>query len=220
MFSFQSRSEHARRNRLLAPAYSKSSICAPRAQSITRAKVQSLFHFLRSQTDDNLNEHVTQTLIPRNIFRALAVHIITAFALSETLGTNCLCRLRPGPNTMQSIGLDEFSLWNQDERDDFSFFESQPECRLFLKFPAPRAEAAHWMMERHISRLVERYDKELSDGLTTSEVKGPSQIGPYYCLSQSKTLFLRERLDRRQRASEILDHIGTFSFPCDLIILY
>ena len=209
MFSFQNRTEHTKRKRLIAPAYSKSSMCAPRVQGIIRKRVQKLVCFLDSQTASVSEDHRSDILIPRNIFRAMAVDIITAFALSESASTDFLDRLRNGPNTMREIGMDDFALWNQDERDECFFFESQPEFKPFLSFFAPEAQSMHARMEVNIARLIQIHKEEFSQSAAGGgKVTAPGEQGPYSRLFRGKNPLSGESLGWHERASEILDHIG------------
>ena len=209
MFCFQHRAIHTARKRVVAPAYSKSSMCAPRVQRIVRDNVSKLVNFLEHQVRTGSNGHQSGSLMARNVFRALAVDVITAFAFSESTGTKFLDRLQSGPNTMQQIGMDDFALWNQDERDPFFFFESQPGFNSFLPCFAPQAKSTHARMEAYMLRLIGRYENELSQGAASEkESTVPSDHGPYYRLLNAKDSLSGQGLSWRERASEILDHIG------------
>lgn len=197
---------------MIGPAYSKTSVCAARVQGIIHNKVQKLVGFLGKQAQPGMNDCRSGPLIPRNVFRAMVVDIITAFALSESSGTDFVDRLRPGPNTMQEIGMGDFALWNQDERDKFFFFESQPEFKPFINFLAPQAGPTHVKMETYIGQLLERYEKELSDHrVSKMETLNSWEDGPYHRLFNARDSYTRENLSWNERASEILDHIGISS---------
>jgi hypothetical protein len=158
MFSFPSRRDHFNRKRIVAPAYSKSSISGARLQSIFQTRLQKLVSFLESQADG-------QPLIVRNLFRVLGADIFTAFTFSETEGTHFLDRLRTGPNTMKQLDMDCLKLWQEDYRNSFFFFESQPEFKYFSHFFAPHGRPIHDRFEAWITEIIIRYEAQIKDRL-------------------------------------------------------
>ncbi|CAF9907734.1 MAG: hypothetical protein ALECFALPRED_003798 [Alectoria fallacina] len=209
MFSFTSRSAHLARKRIFAPVYSRSSIHSPRVQIILRTRTTKLIRFLLHQTSASRTGR-TGHLVPRNFFRPFGTDVLTAFAFSDAEGTNFLDELRAGANTMQELGMDIWELWHEDKRDSFFFFESQPELKRFAKLFAPHGRGVHARFEAWVVSVMKQYEARVSSCLKVeSEEKESSEQGVYWRLLTYKNHTTRLRLSWNERASEIMDHMGT-----------
>lgn len=208
MFSFMSSSAHLARKRIFASVYSRSSIHSPRVQNILRTRTTKLIRFLLHQTSASRTGR-TGHLVPRNFFRPLGTDIFTAFAFSDAESTNFLDKLRPGANTMQELGMDIWELWHEDKRDSFFFFESQPELKRFAKLFAPHGRGVHARFEAWVVSVMKQYEARVSSCLKVESEENNSEQGVYWRLLTYKNPTTRQPLSWNERASEIMDHMGT-----------
>ena len=212
MFSFTPRSAHRARKRTFAPVYSRSSIHSPSVQHILKSRTAKLAHFLSNQTTTSRTGR-SGHLIPRNFIRALESDIFTAFAFSEAEGTNFLNALRPGANTMKEIGMDVWELWHEDKSGSFFFFESQPGLKCFARFFALHGRNVHARFEAWVMAIMKQYEARVSSySKVESEEQESSERGVYWRLLTYKSPANRQPLSWRERASEIMDHMGTPAF--------
>ena len=212
MFSFIRRSTHLARKRMFAPVYSRSSIHTPRVQHILRTRTAKLTRFLSSQITASPTGK-SGHLIPRNVLRALGADIFTAFAFSDAEGTDFLRELNAGANTMEDLGMDIWELWHEDKRDSFFFFESQPELKRFANFLMPHGRNVHQKFEAWVVSIMKHYEARVSSYLKTeSEDLESSEGGVYWRLLTQKNSGTRKSLSWNERASEIMDHMGTPTF--------
>lgn len=212
MFSFTPRSAHLARKRIFASVYSRSSIHSPYVQHILRTRTAKLIHFLSNQTAAN-STGKSGHLIPRNLIRPLGTDIFTAFAFSEAEGTNFLDELRAGANTMEELGMDIWELWHEDKQDSSFFFESQPEFKNFSSLLAPHGRRNHVRFEAWVVSVMKLYETRMSSCLEVeSEGRGDLERGVYWRLLTYKSPKARHQLSWRERASEIMDHMGKPGF--------
>ena len=208
MFSFAPRSAHLARKRVFAPVYSRSSIHSPRVQHILKTRTAQLTHFLAAQITASATGK-SGHLISRNFIRPLETDIFTAFAFSDAEGTHFLQELRAGPNTTKEIGMDIWEFWHEDKRDSFFFFESQPELKRFARTFAPHGRAVHARFEAWVVAIMKQYETRVSSclGEGSAEKKNPEQ-GVYWRLLTCRDPTTKQPLSWRERASEIMDHMG------------
>ncbi|KAL9133991.1 MAG: hypothetical protein Q9175_004829 [Cornicularia normoerica] len=212
MFSFTPRSTHLARKRIFAPVYSRSSIHSPRVQHILRTQTAKLMHFLSNQMTASPTGK-SGHLIPRNLIRPLETDFFTAFAFSEAEGTEFLDQLRAGANTTEELGMDIWELWHEDKRDSFFFFESQPEFKHFSNIFAPHGWRNHVQFEAWVVSVMRQYEDRVSSYLKTESEEGASsEKGVYWRLLTHRNSTTGQPLSWRERASEIMDHMGTHSF--------
>ena len=209
MFSFIPRSDHVRRKRIFAPAYSHSSMHSPRMQHILATRIAKFSRFLLNQTITS-SSNDSGRLIPRNLFRALGVDILTAFAFSDADGTNVMDELQTGANTMEEIGIGIWEPWHEDKRGSFHFFESQPEFKYLCSVFAPHGRDVHVRFEAWVASIMGQYESRLSLPLQiANEEKGNPEKGVYWRLLTYRCPNSGQPLSWRERASEIMDHMGT-----------
>ena len=212
MFSFTPRSAHLARKRIFASVYSRSSIHSPRVQRILRTRTAKLIHFLSNQIATK-STRKSGHLVPRNLIRPLGTDIFTAFAFSEAEGTTFLDELRAGPNTMEELGMDIWELWHEDKRDSSFFFESQPELKIFSDFLAPQGRRNHVRFEAWVVSVMKLYETRMSSCLgVEDDGRGDLERGIYWRLLTNTSPKARHQLSWRERASEIMDHMGTHGF--------
>lgn len=212
MFSFTSRSKHLARKRVFGPIYSRSSMNSSHVQDILKTRTAKLIRFLLHQTSAS-GTGKSGHLVPRNFIRPLGTDTFTAFAFSDAEGTSFLDELRAGANTMQELGMDNWELWHEDKRDSFFFFESQPELKRFANFFAPHGRNIHARFEAWVVDIVKQYETRVSSCLKVeSKEKEICKQGVYWRLLTYKNPATRQPLSWHERASEIMDHMGTPGF--------
>ena len=212
MFSFTPRSAHQARKRIFASAYSRSSIHSPHVQRILRTRTAKLIHFISNQIATK-STGSSGHLVPRNLIRPLGTDIFTAFAFSELEGTSFLDELRAGANTIEELGMEIWELWHEDKQDSSFFFESQPEFRNFSNFLAPQGRRNHVRFEAWVVSVMKFYETRMSSCLgVEDEGRGDLERGIYWRLLTSTSPKARHQLSWRERASEIMDHMGTHGF--------
>ena len=209
MFSFVPRSTHLARKRIFAPVYSRSSTHGPRVQHILSTRTAMLTQFLSNQTSVSPTGR-SGNLIPRNFIRALGTDVFTAFAFSDAESTTYLNELRAGANTMKELGMDIWELWHEDKRDSFFFFESEPGLQVFRSFFAPHGRDIHVRFETWVESVMRQYEARVSSCFKSEcEEKGSSEQGVYWRLLTYRSPTTRQPLSWHERASEIMDHMGT-----------
>ena len=207
MFSFQSSQQHSTRRRIYAKHYSKSAISRPHVQTIVRTRVSKLLHFLADQTNrSSLGK--SSPLVVCNLFRALEVDIVTAFAFSELDGTNYLDRLdQSGNHKIEDLGMQTIDLFHEDKRGEFFFWEAESPVKAFNHIFAPQGQVAHQNAEKWVSNIIDaaesRYNS-ISCPLEKEWLFGNSVYGKLLAWRDQKN----EALTWRERASEIMDHVG------------
>ena len=212
MFSVGSKQAHAKRRRILASAYSKTSISHFNVQSIIKTRIAKLIRFIDAQiSTENSSFGKTGPLVVRNIFRALQSDIFTAFAFSEQSGTVFLERLRSGANTMEDLGMEMMDLCHDERRESFFFWESESPFKYIGRFVARKGPIAHAKAQRWLSDLIAKYEaasqpKE-KDGL--GESFSSLNSSPYKKISTWQNPETGHSLNWNERASEILDHCGS-----------
>ena len=211
MFSFSPCSDHLARKRIFASAYSRSSIHGPHVQRILRTRTEKLIHFLSNQLAAK-STGKSGHLVPRNLIRPLGTDIFTAFAFSEAEGTKFLDELRAGANTMEELGMEIWELWHEDKRDSSFFFESQPEFKSFSNFLAPLGRRNHVRFEAWVVSVMKLYETRMSCLGLEDEGRGDLERGIYWRLLTNTSSKARRQLSWRERASEIMDHMGTHGF--------
>ena len=205
MFSATSRRLHDERKRMLGPSYSRSTIYTSRVQLLIQRHVGTLYHFLETITNAS-KSNSTGHLLVRNIFRALTDDIFTSFAFSEPVGTEFLSQLRVGANTLSDLGMEDLKLWCEDTRESFFMFEREPELRwitwLLLPFPG---ETKHVRFEAFLSRIINRYEATIA---SLEKRFSDSEKGVYWRLLTERGALTGQTLNWKQRAAEIMDHLG------------
>lgn len=211
MFSITSTQAHAKRKRIFASAYSKSTISQHRAQNIIKSRTAKVLKFIGQQTSTNASSlGKSGPVIVRNVFRALQADIFTAFAFSETDGTKFLENLKTGPNTLENLDMDMMDLFHDDKRESFFFWESEIPIKYFSRFIKPNGLAAHIRGQRWLGEIISRYETINK----TKDMEGDEQqLGRLECGTYKKLLRWRnpetgKPLDWNERASEIMDHMG------------
>lgn len=216
MFSFKSRRAHSTRRRIYAMNYSKSSISKPNIQHIIKRRSSSLIRFIAQQTSSTGRPNgKSSPLVVRNLFRALQADIITAFVLSESIGTNFLGNLTVGrANTAEQLGMTVTDLFHDDKRDAYFFWESESPFKSLAHLLGWDCPIAHANAETWVSHLISAYEGKAQALLQGSnpENKPPRAEGSVYgkmmAWSHPDT---GRRLSWDERASEIMDHIGLSS---------
>lgn len=116
---------------------------------------------------------------------------------------------------MHEIGLDVWELWHEDKRDSFYFFESQPGLKVVSTLFAPRGREIHVRFEAWVLRVMKQYEARVSScSKTESEDKEVLERGVYWRLLTYRNPMTKQPLSWYERASEIMDHMGTPSFHC------
>ena len=210
MFSVVSTEAHAKRKRIFASAYSKTTICQYRAQNIIKSRTARIIKFFGQQTSAGASSGRSGPIIVRNVFRALQADIFTAFAFSETEGTNFLENLKTGPNTQEDLGMDMMDLFHDDKRESFFFWESEKPFKYFCRFFKPNGRAAHIKGQRWLGDIISRYEtrNKPKDAEGDKQQLGGFESGTYMKLLQWRNPETGKPLDWNERASEIMDHMG------------
>lgn len=219
MFSIASTHAHAKRKRIFASAYSKTTISQYRAQNIIKSRTAKILNFIGQQTSTNASSlGKSGPIIVRNVFRALQADIFTAFAFSEADGTNFLENLETGPNTQEDLGMDMMDLFHDDKRDSFFFWESEKPFKYFSRFVKPNALAAHTRGQRWLGEIISRYEmrNKLEDIEGDEQQLKSFEFGTYKKLLLWRNPETGKPLDWTERASEIMDHMGN-STPLSLL---
>ena len=199
MFTVQSSKAHTARRRLFAKDYSKSNISSSYVQAIIHNKVSQLQSFL--------THHVTSTpnvpLVVRNVFRALQIDTVTAFAFSTDDATNHLGKLSSkSHNTIDDLALDPLESFYDERNQDFFFWEVEAPFRYFRKFFAPKGIEAQKKSETWMNRMIARFETRLHACATPAEQRKLIATSVYGKMYQSQTL------SKNEMAGEILDHVG------------
>ena len=174
---------------------------------LIKTRVAKLICFIRRQARNNdTYEDKRGLIVACNIFRALQMDVSTACAFSQTEGTNFLDKLTAGPNTMNDIGMDVMDLYHDEKQQGFFFWESEAPFRhishlIARSGPIARAKAQAW-----VSELISRYETNEKSREKLALLNGDYSIyGKIWIWNGADR---GRRLDREERASEILDHIG------------
>ena len=212
MFSFGSSQAHAKRKRIIASAYSKTAISQPRIQDLIRSRTAKVVRFIETQTSNAETSHGSSgPIVVRNVFRALQSDIFTAFAFSDEDGTRYLHRLRTGPNTMEDLNMEDMNLLHDERRDEFFFWESEKPFK-YIKYLVDRhGPKTHERAQRWLSELVSKHEERSTSSMSDRETKKPTRIfdsGLYDKLQLWRSQETGRSLDRKERASEIMDHAG------------
>lgn len=211
MFSFGSRQAHAKRRRVFATAYSKTSISHFEVQNIIKTRTATLLRFIEKQiSNGNSSFGKSGPLVVRNMFRALQADIFTAFAFSEIDGTSFLDRLRSGANTMEDLGMEMMDLCHDERRDTFFFWESEIPFKYIGRFVATDGPVAHAKAQRWLSELIGNYEANLQSEETgyPDEPLYGSIYSPYRKMLAWRSPDTGRPLNWNERASEIMDHFG------------
>ena len=199
MFTFQSSKAHTARRRLYAKDYSKSNISSSHVQGIIHDKISQLQSFL--------THHTTKTpnipLVVRNIFRALQIDTVTAFAFSTNDGTNHLGKLSSkSHNTVDDLALDPLESFYDERNQGFFFWEVEAPFRYFRKIFAPNGINAQKKSERWMNKMIARFETRLHACKSPTEQRKLIAASVYGKMYQSQTL------SKDEMAGEILDHVG------------
>lgn len=211
MFSFGPAQAHAQRRRVLASAYSKTSISHSQVQNIIKTRTTTLLRFIAGQISNEIG--VSGPLVVRNVFRALQADIFTAFAFSEKEGTSFLDRLRSGANTMEDLGMEMMDLCHDERRDTFLFWESEKPFKYIGRFVATNGPVAHTKAQRWLSGLIAKYEANLQSDERAYLDKPLSgfSYSPYRKMFVWRNSGTGRQLSWNERASEIMDHCGLTS---------
>lgn len=215
MFSFKPSRTHSTRRRIHAMNYSKSAISQPDIQNIIRTRTSALIRSIAQQTSSTGRPNgKSSPLVVRNLFRALQADIFTAFAFSESVGTNFLGNLTVGrANTTEQLGMGVIDLCHEDKRDAYFFWESESPFKYLAHLVGWDWPVAHVNMETWVLNLISAYE---SMAQALLKERGPdnkplrtngSVYGKMMAWSHPET---GRRLSWDERASEIMDHIGLY----------
>jgi len=214
MFSFTSGQAHAKRKRIFASAYSKTSVSQGRVQSIIKTRISKLSRFIESQARcRQASLRGSNVVVVRHVFRALQADIFTAFAFSDANGTTFLHNLRQGANTMEEIGMSALDLFHDEKRDQFFFWESEKPFKHFTRLIGRYGRNQHLKAEIWVSQLIAGHEAGLSPGKpdeTSNESTDSSKAGLYEKLWLHRHPETRRPLDWAERASEVMDHAGNY----------
>lgn len=202
---------HAKRKRIFASAYSKTSIAQDRTQRLIKSRVSKLLSFIESQTNAVSSDEGGHPVIVRHLFRALQADIFTAFAFSDVEGSAFLDNLKCGANTMEDLGMHDLDLFHDDRREEFFFWESERPFKYVGRFIARNALKTHARAERWLCDFVSRYESklELADSLKLSDTGFKMFNGGIFDrLRSHRSPETGQGLQWRERASEVMDHVG------------
>ncbi len=211
MFSFGPAQAHAKRRRVFASAYSKTSISQSQVQNIVKTRTATLLRFIDGQiSNENTVFGISGPLVVRNVFRALQADVFTAFAFSEKDGTSFLDRLRSGANTMKDLGMEIMDLCHDERRDTFFFWESEIPFKYIGRFIATNGPIAHAKAQRWLSGLIAKYEAKLQLEERDYPDKPLSgfKYSPYRKMLAWRNSETGRQLSWNERASEIMDHCG------------
>lgn len=216
MFSFKSSQAHITRRRIYAMNYSKSAISQPHVQNIIKTRISTLIRFIAQQTSStSRTDGKSSPLVVRNLFRALQADVFTAFAFSETVGTNFLDNLGVGrANTSEELGMDLIDLFHEDKRDAFFFWESESPFKYFARLLGWDGPVAHMNAETWVSNLISRYEASLQVSPKDMHPMNQKRLGDnsvYGKMLVWRNTQTGRPLSWEERASEMMDHVGSSS---------
>ena len=213
MFSFTANQDHAKRKRIFASAYSKTSISQERTQYIVQSRAAKVVRFIESQVSGkDLGGEDHCSIVIRNMFRALQADIFTAFAFSDADGSRFLDNLKGGANTLEDLGMRDMDLFHDEHREKFFFWESEVPFQYIRHLIASNSAKAHALAEQWIQKLIHKYDTKSSLHTTNGDVDFHSHMtnmSVYDRLLMYKDSRTGFQLSSSEKASEIMDHVGT-----------
>ena len=213
MFCLKSSRAHSTRRRIYAMNYSKSAISQPNIQEIIKTRSSSLIRFIAQQKSSTGRPNgKSSPLAVRNLFRALQADIFTAFAFSSSIGTNFLGNLNVGrANSAEQLGMGVIDLFHEDKRDAYFFWESESPFKSLAHLIGWDWPVAHQNAETWVFNLISSYESrtQLLKG-SNPDNKPPRADGSVYGKLMAWTHPETGRgLTWDERASEIMDHIGS-----------
>ena len=211
MFSMGPRQSHAKRRRIFASAYSKTSISHFHVQNIIKTRTATLLRFIDQQiSTEDFSFGKSGPLVIRNMFRALQADIFTAFAFSEKDGTSFLERLKSGANTIEDLGMESMDLCHDEKRDPFFFWESETPFKHIGRFIVAEGPAIHAKAQRWLSGLMAKYESKLQaeEKNNPDEALSGFNYSPYRKMLTWRNPDTGRPLSWVERASEIMDHCG------------
>ena len=216
MFSFKSSRAHSTRRRIYAMNYSKSGISQPNVQRIIKSRISLLTRFVAQQTSSTGRANGKSSPIAvRNLFRALQADIFTAFVFSDSVGTNFLGNLTVGrANTTEQLGLGVIDLFHEDKRDAYFFWESESPFKTFARLFGWDGRAAHANAEKWVSNLISAHENSMQTSPQGLDGGAKPRLGDGSVHAKMIAWTHPEkgrRLSWDERASEIMDHIGSSS---------
>ncbi|KAI9851005.1 MAG: hypothetical protein M1830_006931 [Pleopsidium flavum] len=211
MFSFKSSQAHITRRRIYAMNYSKSTISQPHVQNIIKTRISQLIRFIAQQArSTGRMDGKGSPFVVRNLLRALQADVFTAFAFSETVGTNFLNNLDVSrANTSEELGMDVIDLFHEDKRDDFFFWESESPFKYLARLLGWDGPIAHNNAETWVSNLVSGYEASLQVAPKDMHPVVQKRLGNnsvYGKMLVWKNPQTGRQLSWEERASEIMDH--------------
>lgn len=211
MFSFASSQAHKQRRRVIAAAYSKTTISHHRIQALFKARVAKLLNFLHHQSGNGETlPGSTGPLVVRNLFRALQADIFTAFAFSEQEGTTFLDNLKVGPNTMEDLGMVMMDLCHDERRDIYFFWESEKPFKDIAQLLDRNGPVAHTKAQAWLAGLAQKFEERVQPTMAhdyPQQNAGGFNQGVYGSLWRWKD-DTRTPLSFKERVSEMMDHTG------------
>ncbi|MCJ1477951.1 hypothetical protein MMC13_006626 [Lambiella insularis] len=202
MFSFSSAQEHKARRRIYAKEYSKTAVSSFNVQRILKGRVSALYQFL-DRLSSQVYDGKTGPIRVCNLFRALQMDVLTAFAFSDSNGTDFLGKLdSSNGQTLAALGMENLELFMEDCRCRYFFWESEAPFRYFSHLIAPEARLAHKNAEKWISDGISSYEVKWQRSSALMEKDELLNNSIYGKLTNATQLTWKER------ASEIMDHIG------------
>ena len=212
MFSFAASQNHARRKRIFAAAYSKTSVSQERTQYIIVSRAAKFVRFIESQVSGkDPGRKNNCPIVIRNVFRALQADIFTAFAFSDADGSRFLDNLKGGANTLEDLGMRDMDLFHDEHREKFFFWESEVPFKYIRHLIAPSGAKAHALAEQWIQEFINRCDAKSSLRTMNGDVDINSHMtdmGVYDRLFMYRDSRTGIPLSKSEKASEIMDHVG------------
>lgn len=169
------------------------------------AKIRKLMVFFEEQASTTAGT-ASFHLIPRNVFRALTVDIITAILFGEITGTAYLARLRCGPNHMGDLGMRDLELWFEDTREGFFIIEPGAQLR-WGGYLISKTGSAHSRFERDVLQVMEAFEN-LAANAPILDTDQPDKIPLYARLLEWEDPETGAAMSREERAAEVMDHMG------------
>ena len=109
---------------------------------------------------------------------------------------------------MADLEMEDLELWYEGRREKFFFFfVREPEFRWFSGLFAPKGPSVHARFEKYLSLLIDKYEVTVSPVAKWGE-GSRTEHGVHWRLLTWRSPAMGLGLEWRQRAAEIVDHMG------------
>ena len=222
MFSSSDKHFHSKRRRIFAAAYSKTAVCQSRTYDVIKRCTNKVADFLECATTEvQASTDLSRPIVIRHIFRALQSDVFTAFAFSEEAGTHYLDGLSAGSDSLEELGMVDMDLLHDEKRDKIFCWESETPLKYVGRLLGWDGPGLHRKAQEWLLGIIQNFESSALAKSAESkhhEAMKPFQSTVYEKLRTYKDEENGQNLTLEERASEIMDHAGTYSNAPGLII--